>query len=76
MSKIPLKTIFQANSGGFSSKRICGVLGWFVCLIVFMWAFIVKAEVPDFGDMVIIMSSSLLGIESVASIFSKKVTKQ
>lgn len=70
-----LKSIFQANSGGLSSKRVCGVLGWIVCLVLFVWAFIVDRQVPDFGDFVIIASSSMLGIDSLSNMFTKSVQK-
>jgi len=72
---VPLKTIFFANSGGYSSKRISGILGWLVSLIIFIWAFFAAKEVPEFGDLVIIMSSSLLGIDSVTQIFQKRINK-
>lgn len=70
-----LKSIFQANSGGLSSKRVCGVLGWLVCLVLFVWAFIANKQVPDFGDFVIIASSSMLGIDSLSNMFTKSVQK-
>lgn len=70
-----LKSIFQANSGGLSSKRVCGVLGWLVCLVLFVWAFVANKQVPDFGDFIIIASSSMLGIDSLSNMFSKSVQK-
>jgi len=39
-NKIPLKTIFLANSGGFSSKRIAGLVGWLVALGLLIASFI------------------------------------
>lgn len=68
-------TMFMANSGGLSSKRICGLLGFIISIIIFIAAFILGKEVPEFGDMIIIMSSSLLGISSVENIFQKRVNK-
>lgn len=75
-TKTSWKTIFFANSGGFSSKRICGILAWIVVLVVFVAGFITQKEIPEFGDLVIITSASLLGIDSVANIFQKRVNKQ
>lgn len=72
---VPLVSMFLANSGGLSSKRICGILGWMVCLILFTWAFIANKQVPEFGDLVVIMSSSLLGIDSVTQVFQKRINK-
>ncbi len=73
--KIPLKTIFLSNSGGFSSKRIAGVLGWLVSLVIFVLGFALQKEIPEFGDLILIMSSSLLGLDSVANIFQKRINK-
>lgn len=69
------KTIFFANSGGFSSKRIAGILGWLICLIVFVLGFVLEKEIPEFGDLIIIMSSSLLGIDSVTNMFQKRINR-
>ena len=74
-NKVSFLSIFQANSGGISSKRVAGLLGWISCLVIFFWAFIVSKEVPEFGDLVVIMSSSLLGIESVTQVFQKRINK-
>ena len=69
--KISWKSIFIARSGGFSSKRIAGILGWIVCLVIFIFAFILEKEIPTFADMVIVASSSLLGIDAFQGIFNK-----
>lgn len=69
------QTIFFKNSGGISSKRLCGFAGWCVCLIVFISAFIMQKDIPDFSDMVIITSASLLGVDSITSIFTKSINK-
>lgn len=73
--KIPLITIFLAKSGGLSSKRVAGILGWLVSLVIFILGFVFQKEIPEFGDMILIMSSSLLGIDSVAEVFQKRVDK-
>lgn len=67
------KTIFMARSGGFSSKRICGVLGWFVCLSLLIAGFITEKQVPEFAELVAITSASLLGIDCVTSIWNKQI---
>ena len=75
MNKISWKTIFQAHSGGFSSKRIFGALGMFICLIILVAAFITEKPVPDFSELVFITSASLLGLDNVTDIFKKTVEK-
>lgn len=69
--KISWLTIFQANSGGLSSKRVAGLLGWLVCLILFTLGFWLGKQIPEFGDYVIITSTSLLGVDSIAGMFNK-----
>lgn len=72
-SKFNWRTIFQKNSGGFSSKRICGVLGWCVCIGILISAFVSQKQVPDYGELVAVLSTSLLGLDSVTSIWSKNI---
>lgn len=69
------KTIFQANSGGFSSKRVFGAIGMLICLVLLTAAFIMDKEVPDFAELVYITSASLLGLDNVTGIFTKSVNK-
>jgi len=63
-----------ANSGGLSSKRILGVLGYIVCLGLLVASFILEKDVPDFSDMVLIASTSLIGVDSFRGIFSKNTS--
>ena len=73
--KVSLKTMFLANSGGLSSKRIAGLFGWLVVLCILIASFILEKQIDDFADMVLIMSSSLLGLDTFKDIFQKKVNK-
>ena len=73
MDNLNWKTIFQKNSGGLSSKRICGVLGWLVCLGILLFSFILEREVPGYGELIAITSASLLGLDSVTSIWQKNI---
>ncbi len=73
--KASLKTIFFKDSGGFSSKRICGVFGWLVCLVIFILAFFMQRDIPEFSDMLVMVSASLLGLDSITSIFNKQVNR-
>jgi hypothetical protein len=40
------RTIFLANSGGLSSKRILGVFGFLTCIGLMIAAFIMEKDVP------------------------------
>ena len=74
--KIPFITLFQANSGGLSSKRVCGVLGWIVCLVLLICSAICKFSIDEFADYVLITSASLLGVDSLQGIFTKSNREQ
>jgi TfoX/Sxy family transcriptional regulator of competence genes len=58
-----------SKNGDVSSKRVFGALG-FVCSIIFIaiWQ-------HDLIDMLLITSASLLGLEKITDIFTKKVAK-
>lgn len=73
--KYSLVTMFTAHSGGLSSKRVCGILGWIVCLILLVLSFFLKVSVDEFADYVLITSASLLGVDSLAGIFTKSNRK-
>ena len=63
--KISLITIFQKNSGGLSSKRVCGCLGWIVIMFCCIWCVIKGTNAPDFITDLIIGCASLLGVDSI-----------
>ena len=63
--KIPFRTIFQKNSGGLSSKRVCGFLGWIVIMFCCIWCVIKGTNAPDFITELIIGCASLLGVDSI-----------
>ena len=69
--KIPFRTIFQAKSGGFSSKRVCGFLGWIVIMFCCIWCVIKGTDAFDFIIELIIGCASLLGVDSVSEAISK-----
>lgn len=61
----------MANSGGFSSKRLIGLCSYFVCLGLLIYATIVDKQIPDFANMILITSSSLLGLDIFKGLFKK-----
>lgn len=63
-----LKQIFTSHSG-ISSKRICGVIGWFVCLGVLIYCAINVIQAPLMIDTVLLCVMGLLGIDSVTGIW-------
>lgn len=65
-----IKQIITSHSG-ISSKRICGVLGWFVCLGVLIYCSILSIQAPLMIDTVLLCCMGLLGIDSVTGIWKK-----
>ena len=75
MDKISWKSIFQAHSGGFSSKRVFGALGMLICLGLLIAGFITEKPIPDFAELIYVTSASLLGLDNVTDIFKKTINK-
>jgi hypothetical protein len=70
---IPIKTIFQKNSGGYSSKRVCGVLGWLILMFIFIWCTIVQSPSPNFTPELIAACVGLLGVDCITDAIKSKV---
>lgn len=70
--RIPFKTIFQANTGGYSSKRIFGAIGFITCLGIAIACTIVDKQAPDIVDTIMYSSMILLGVDSITSIWKHK----
>lgn len=64
--KIPLRTIFQAKSGGFSSKRVCGVIGWLVLMFCFVWCVVNGSPAPEFSVELVGGCVALLGVDKIS----------
>lgn len=71
MDKISWITIFMKNSGGLSSKRILSIIGVLSCVGVFLAAFICNKEVPEYGNILLIGSLSLYGVEIIPDSIKK-----
>lgn len=67
-----LKQMFTSHSG-VSSKRVCGVIGWFVCLGVLIYCAINVIQAPLMIDTILLCCMGLLGIDSVTGIWKKIV---
>ncbi len=66
-----LKSIFLNQPGSISSKRICGVLGWLLCLGVLGYCTYKEIQAPVMIDTIVIASTALLGVDSVTNIWKK-----
>lgn len=65
-----LKDMLSSHSG-ISSKRVCGVIGWLVCLGVLIYCTINIIQAPLMIDTFLICCMALLGIDSVTGIWKK-----
>ncbi len=65
-----LKQMFTSHSG-ISSKRVCGVIGWFVAVIVLIYCTVMCVQAPLMIDTFLLCVMGLLGIDSVTGIWKK-----
>lgn len=74
MSK--LSEIIQTPEGRFSSKRVCGILGWAVILFSYIYLLVTRQAEPEFTDPLLWAVVTLLGVDSITYAFHRgdKVT--
>lgn len=60
-----------SSDSSLSSKRVCGLLGWIICIALCVYCVISLKEAPDVVDLLFICSTSLLGIDSITNIWKK-----
>lgn len=64
------RKMFTSHSG-ISSKRVCGVIGWFVAVGVLIYCTIMTVQAPLMIDTFLLCVMALLGIDSVTGIWKK-----
>jgi uncharacterized membrane protein len=62
-----LRQLVTTNTG-VSSKRVCGILGWLVCLFICVWCTLTVTIAPAIVETLFICSTSLLGVDSLVKI--------
>lgn len=62
----------MATQGSISSKRVCGVLGWLVCLGICVYCTVGEIQAPILSDSILIGSAALMGVDSVTGIWKNK----
>ena len=65
-----LKQIIMSQSG-YSSKRVCGLIGWIIAMFVLIYCTIKAIQAPIVFDVFIISTVTLLGVDSVTRIWKK-----
>lgn len=67
--KRSLRTIFIANSGDLSSKRVCGVFGFAIVLGIAIACTVMGTQAPTIVQDITYASVALLGVDSVTGIW-------
>ena len=67
-----IKSILSSATGSISSKRLCGIIGWLVCLGIGIYCTIQVIQAPMLIDSILIGSAALLGVDSVTGIWKNK----
>ena len=67
-----IKSILSSAQGSISSKRLCGIIGWLVCLGIGIYCTINVIQAPMLTDSILIGSAALLGVDSVTGIWKNK----
>lgn len=67
-----IESLLKADKGTLSSKRLCGVSGFIVTLIVYVYCTVTGKQSPDMTDPLLITVTTLLGVDSVTGIFKHK----
>lgn len=70
--KTPIKTIFQANTGGYSSKRVFGALGFLTVIGITIACTVMSTQAPTIAIDLIYASVALLGVDSVTGIWKTR----
>lgn len=64
------------SHSGISSKRVCGVIGWIVAIVVLLYCTVHVIQAPLMIDTFLICCMALLGIDSITGIWKKFDNKQ
>lgn len=64
------------SHSGISSKRVCGVLGWIVAIVVLLYCTVHVIQAPLMIDTFLVCCMALLGIDSITGIWKKFDNKQ
>lgn len=57
---------------GVSSKRVCGIIGWLICLIITIYCTITNKQAPEVTGVILLCCMGLLGIDSMTNIWKNK----
>lgn len=69
MFKKFITSILSGEKGSLSSKRLCGFIGWLVCVSVLLMCTVWDRQAPEMTATIIYASTALLGLDSVTDIW-------
>ena len=69
---VPFKTVFQAGSGGYSSKRVFGAIGFLTSIGIAIACTIMNTQAPTIVIDIIYASVALLGVDSITGIWKTR----
>lgn len=67
-----IKSLFSAEKGSISSKRVIGVIGYIVVLVLYTYCTINQIQMPNITSDIIFALTALLGVDSVTKIWRKE----
>lgn len=67
-----IKSLLVSDEGSLSSKRFCGLLGWIVLLCCLGYASWAGTELPGVTSEFIFGTVTLLGVDSITSIWKTR----
>lgn len=67
-----LISILSSGADTISSKRVCGVIGFFVVIFILIYCTINGMQAPAMAEIFIYAVCCLLGLDSVTGIWKKR----
>lgn len=64
-----IKSLLSAEKNTLSSKRLCGITGWIVCLLIAIYCTIAVVEAPTITYTIVIASAALLGVSNITDVW-------
>lgn len=68
-----LLSLLSASRTSLSSKRLCGITGWIICLAILIYCTISVIQAPTMITTIIIASTALLGVDSITNIWKNEL---
>lgn len=67
-----MKSMFLNKEDSISIKRVCGFMGWLVCLGILIYCSAACVVAPTIYEPVLFTTTTLLGLDTITNIWKKK----